>query len=258
VTAQHKLQASLDVLAERVPHRARVTELVAGSAGLVEIPFHGIWAVACSGLPRAGRLELFGRRVKEPSDVAGLWSCVWLQVSSAAVFRSEAAAHVLVDRARLMFADVDALGSWQQEEALDGLADVVFWGRDGEEVAARCCAPRIVTSDGAVFGWTDLPFEQAIEKGKAVATLRSPERKFALDFRPHSHAYQLMSQVRRTETESGQVEIDGAELCGFATTWGDGAFEVFRDLDRDGALVRVRIQMETAERIEIMRKLNGG
>jgi hypothetical protein len=252
----HGLEASLEVLAARVPHRTRVTELVDGPAALAEIPFHGMWAVACSGLPRDRPLEISGRRVRAPSPVAGRWSCVWLQVSPAPVFRSEPAVTVLVDRARLMFADADALGAWQQEQALDGLADVVFWGRDAEEVAAQLGSPRMVTADGPIFGWTDLPGMEAIEKAEAVVALRTPQRKFALDFRPHSHAYQLMAQVRATETESGQVEVGGAELCGFATSWGDGAFEVVRDLDRDGGLVRVRIQMETPERTELLRKLN--
>jgi hypothetical protein len=194
--------------------------------------------------------------VPEGHPEAGRWSCVWLELSSSPVERSESAGHVLVDRARLMFADVDALGDWEQEEALDGLADVVFWGRDELVIAKRCGAPLLAVPEGQIYGWIGLPFEEALAKANAVAALRSPERKFALDFRPHSHAYQLLAQVRATETGSGQVNVGGAELCGFATSWGDGAFEVFRDLDASGALVRVRVQMETPERVELMRQLS--
>lgn len=42
---------------------------------------------------------------------------------------------VSVDYARLLVADVDALGSWKHDECLSGLADFVFWGADAEQAA---------------------------------------------------------------------------------------------------------------------------
>jgi hypothetical protein len=45
-----------------------------------------------------------------------------------------------VDHTRFAFADSDALGHWEHDDSLDGLADVVFWGED--EVAAEFGARR--------------------------------------------------------------------------------------------------------------------
>jgi len=44
-------------------------------------------------------------------------------------------------------------------------------------------------------------------------------------------------------TESSVVNVGGARLCNFMTTWGDGIFDVFRDLSADGRLLRIRIEM---------------
>ena len=39
------------------------------------------------------------------------------------------------------------------------------------------------------------------------------------------------------------TEIDGMTVCNFTTTWGDGMFEVHRDLNEAGELVQVRIEL---------------
>lgn len=43
---------------------------------------------------------------------------------------------------------------------------------------------------------------------------------------------------------SGAVRIGDAELLGFMTTWGDGAFDVQFDEDDDGRAVAIRIVFE--------------
>ena len=43
--------------------------------------------------------------------------------------------------------------------------------------------------------------------------------------------------------------------CRFDTTWGDGTFEVFRDLDARGDLARIRVELGTGARVGLMRKL---
>ena len=78
----------------------------------------------------------------------------------------------------------------------------------------------------------------------AVQRLRNEgEYKFALDFRPHSHHYHVMERVRGSATESGTIETGGAILCGFMTSWGDGIFPVEPDLDAEGRLVRLRVEL---------------
>ena len=75
---------------------------------------------------------------------------------------------VSVDEARLMFADADALG-WRHEDALDGKADYVFWGRDAEAAATLHGAPKLSPDE---FGWVDLPVDEAVERGLAVEESR--------------------------------------------------------------------------------------
>jgi hypothetical protein len=46
-----------------------------------------------------------------------------------------------------MFADVEALGHWRHNKALDGMADCVFWGRDDAQTLG---APRL-DDGGAIY-----------------------------------------------------------------------------------------------------------
>ena len=38
------------------------------------------------------------------------------------------------------------------------------------------------------------------------------------------------------------TEVEGVKVCNFMTTWGDGVFEVHRDLGNSGELVQIRIE----------------
>ena len=78
--------------------------------------------------------------------------------------------------------------------------------------------------------------------------------KFATDFRPHSHHFLAMKQVRTTPTESGTVEVGGARVCIFMTSWGDGFFPVYRDVDARGRLVRVCIDLGNDEIVQRQRQ----
>jgi hypothetical protein len=51
------------------------------------------------------------------------------------------------------------------------------------------------------------------------------------------------------------VKLGEAVTCGFATTWGDGLFEIHRDLDDRTRLLRVRIELGTDQRIALMASL---
>ncbi len=240
VVKKNALDARLEVLAERVSHRARVDATLAlAPAGIVQ--FHGIWATTASGLPTDRALGVLGERVGGRSEWAECWRAVWVEVTGSVVARSERAGDVMVDRARLAFADADALGAWRHEEPIDGRADFVFWGRDAAAAARAASAPSL--GDGE-FGWRDLPVEEAAERGTGVEELRRERSlRIATDFRPHSHQFYVLDQIRSTPSESGTLEVGGAVLCGFTTTWGDGCFPVFRDLDSSGALARLRVEL---------------
>ena len=57
----------------------------------------------------------------------------------------------------LAFGDADAIGSWLHEDPIDGLADVVFWGRSEAEAASVHDAPLLdIPGESGVYGWTDL------------------------------------------------------------------------------------------------------
>lgn len=102
---------------------------------------------------------------------------------------------VAVDYARLLIADVDALGVWQHEESLDGMADYVFWGRDAEQAASAVNAPRLESGE---FGWMDVPEDFAQEKGIAVEDYRDQHAlRLAGDYRAHSHHWRVMTPTRK-------------------------------------------------------------
>lgn len=249
---KHGLEAKLVRLPERVTHRRRVDLIREVYPAGGEVQFQGIWAVAVSDIPTDRPLQVIGERM--PGErYATRWRHVSLVCRRGSVARSEKVGMVMVDEARLMFADVDALGAWRHDEALDGLADFIFWGQDAAKAARRVKAPQLGDEVGE-FGWTDLPAEEATRRARRVDAL-CQEKGWVMgrDFRPHSHHHEVMQQVRVSPTASGMVEVGGAVLCGFMTSWGDGIYHVFRDLDADGRLVRVRIDLgsdETVKRME--------
>jgi hypothetical protein len=65
----------------------------------------------------------------------------------------------------------------------------------------------------------------------------------ALDFRPHSHHWQVMRQVRASENETGTIDLGDARILFAMTSWGDGVFPAYADYDQDGSLVAVRVQL---------------
>jgi hypothetical protein len=240
---ENKLDARLEVATQRIPHRQRVDLAIAQGRGAGEIQFHGVLAVAIGGVPRLQRLPVLGVRCAQPN--ADRWRHVIVQCrKDEMIANSQKVGLVAVDYARILIADVDVLGSWKHEESLDGLADYVFWGRDAERVATAVNAPRVTREE---FGWVNVPLQIAEKNGIAVQEYRDKNAlKIAGDYRPHSHHWQVMKPVREnSSTESGTTEVDGMTVCNFMTTWGDGLFEVYRELDQKGELVQIRVEMET-------------
>jgi hypothetical protein len=100
-----------------------------------------------------------------------------------------------------------------------------------------------------------LPPNAAIECLGEV-TVPSGTLMFATDFRPHSHHYYAMRQVRSTPTESGMIDVGGARMCVFMTSWGDGIYPVVCDLDENGLLLRVRLELGNLSRQESVEYIN--
>lgn len=229
----------------RMPHGERVRQLLRQHPDGVEVPFAGPSAVAVDGFPTGRPFEVFGTRMPADSPDAGRWRSVWLEVEPGRPVRqSVQVGHVLVDAARLMFCDAEALGAWNHDEPSDGLFDVVFWGRDAERVAASMDAPLQQASGDRTYGWVDIEEDGARNVWRQLSKLRDGgEAKFAFDVRPHSDHYRLLAAARNTPTESAGLDVGDGRVVGFFTSWGDGAFPVFRDLDDAGSLVRVRVEL---------------
>jgi hypothetical protein len=243
IVRRDSLDARFEVVSPRIPHRERVDLALKYGAGAGEIQFHGIWAAVVGGAPIRKSLPVFGERMPPPEQ--NTWKRVLVQCSNqSSIARSEKVGNVDVDYARLLIADFDVLGGWHHEDSLDGLADFVFWGRDAEKVAHSLDVQPIAPNE---FGWINLPEILALEREVAVEEYKQDNSlKFATDYRPHSHHWQVMREARNTPTESGMTEVNGVKVCNFMTTWGDGIFEVHRDLSNSGELVQIRIEFDVA------------
>lgn len=240
IVREHRLDARFEVVSPRFSHRTRIDQALAYGRGAGEIEFHGVWAAAVCGVPVGPPLPVLGERMPPPDQ--SQWKRVLVRCNSQPVAHSEKVGHVGVDYARLLIADFDVLGAWRHEDSLDGLADFVFWGRDADQAAHFFLAPSLSLTE---FGWTNMPVEEAREKGMAVQEHKqSKNLGMATDFRPHSHHWQVMRETRSSRTESGTTDVDGVRVCNFMTTWGDGVFEVHRDLSSSAELVQLRIELE--------------
>jgi len=194
--------------------------------------------VKVSGVPRDRRLPVIGERCD------GGWAWVGVVCSDAEVARSEPVGEIVVDFARLMFCDESNDQKWVHEDSIDGLADFVFWGRDAEELAAAIGAPGL---DDGEYGWRDLSVEEAARRGAAAEELAQRNGwKLATDYRPHSHHWRALEDVRASELEAGTIAVDDLLVCVFMTSWGDGVWPVLVDRSADGEVVRVRVQFVNA------------
>jgi hypothetical protein len=238
----------------RMPHRTRVARLLDDSPDGAEVLYGGPWAVAVRGLPADRPLRVRGVRMPEGSPDRGRWHSIWVEVDERPPARTEDVGYVGVDEARLAFADPDALTAWRTGDPVDGLADLAFWGRDAHILFERTGAGAL---DGDTYGWTGLPVRDAVQRARDLCRAKESEGlRFALDLRPHDDHHRLLSLAKAAPTESASVEIGGYVVCGFFTSWGDGAFPVRRDLTADGTLCRLRVEVGAPEIVERQRKLD--
>ena len=109
---------------------------------------------------------------------------------------------------------------------------------DDNEVAAEFGAGGTGTSgEEDVFGWLNLPIREAQARAVALDDRRqaAPKRMFNYDFRPHSHHWQVMADVRASEGEVATIEVGGARIFFAMTSVGDGFFPIHVERDATGA-----------------------
>jgi hypothetical protein len=200
-------------------------------------------ALVTTAVPRDRPLPVVGKRVGK-GRFADCWDHVVVKLGDGEVTHSKKLGEAGVDFARLVCMDHGALDHWQHEDSLDGLADFVFWGRDAELLAKAMNAPS--TREG--FGWTNLSVEEAEAKAMDADRKKSANRwLLATDLRPHSHHFHALAAARKSKQGAGTIEVGGTRVCLFFTSWGDGVFPIYLDLDVSDQPVQLRVQLNTAD-----------
>jgi hypothetical protein len=196
-------------------------------------------ALVTAEVPADRELAVVGTRVGK-GRFADCWDHIAVRLADGEVTHSRKLGEAGVDFARLVCMDHGALDHWQHEDSLDGLADFVFWGRDAPALAKAMRAP--ANKEG--HGWTNLTVADAEAKAMKAADLKSENHwLLAADLRPHSHHFQALAQARKSKLGAGTIEVGGAQVCLFFTSWGDGVFPVFLDLDHDDKPLQLRVQL---------------
>ncbi len=200
-------------------------------------------ALIITEVPADRALPVVGARLGK-GRFADCWDHVSVVIGEGDIARSRKLGEAGVDFARLVCMDHATLDRWVHDESLDGKADFVFWGRDAGALARAMRAP--TNAEG--HGWVDLAVADAEAKADAAARLKAENHwLLASDLRRHSHHYQVLAAARASGTGSGTLEIAGARLCLFFTSWGDGVFPVYLDADAAGQPVRIRIQLAASD-----------
>ena len=200
----------------------------------------------CAQVPSDRPLPVIGTRVGG-GRFAASWDHIAIQLGDAPqpVARSRKLGKAASDFARLICMDRAAIDHWQHEDSLDQLADFVFTGRDEAALAKALDARRLAGGTG--HGWHDLPIADAEQLADRVAALKA-EHKWLVttELRPHSHHATILDAARASPAGAGVLDVGGARVLLFFTSWGEGVFPVFLDLDASDHPVQVRIQLATA------------
>ncbi|MFJ4779523.1 hypothetical protein [Streptomyces sp. NPDC088762] len=241
-----RLHARLEALPIREPHahRARRTAEEGGGSFLI----FGVPVIAVGGIPRNRHLPVLATQVDHSNGIGTRWSEISIRTSDGQVHSSLSLGDIGVDWARILFGDTDALNTWQHDEPVDGMADVAFWGAAADEAATTFAAPELgEPGEDGIHGWTGLPLPKAIDKARTLSRWKDETgRRMAVDFRPHSHHWQIMRDVRASPHGAGTIDLGPARLLCAMTTWGDGYFPVTADYDASGNLLAVRVQFSDA------------
>ena len=205
-----------------------------------------------ASVPADRELTVVGARVGR-GRFADCWDHVAVQLADGEVHASKKLGEAGVDFARLVCVDHASLDQWQHDDSLDGLADVMFWGRDEAALAKAMRAPR--TREG--YGWSNLTVEDAEAKLLEAERIKAENNwLLATDFRPHSHHFHALAAARANANGAGEIDLGASKMLLFFTSWGDGVYPIYLDLDGEDHPVRVRIQLATEESNAAMRAVN--
>lgn len=209
------------------------------SGQLPEVP-----DVRIAGLPVDGPLRVVGQRIAH-GDFAGEWDSFRVLVTDAAPVSSELVGEVIVDFARVFFADSSIEQHWKHDESIDGRADFLFWGRDAEALAKAVGAPVV---EASMYGWVDRPVDEVVALGTRAEELKASSGfKLATDYRPHSHHFQALALARASAVQAASLDVGSLRVCLAFTGCGDGVFPVFAERDGAGQLCGVRVQLFVPE-----------
>lgn len=209
-------------------------------------------SLVIADVPGDRPLAVIGTRVGS-GRFADCWDHVAVKIADGEVASSKKLGEAGVDFARLVAMDHGALDHWRHEDSLDGLADFVFWGRDAAQLAKAIGAP--ANKEG--HGWTDLAVADAEARADKAERIKAQKHLLlATDLRPHSHHFQALAAARKSPQGAGTIDVAGAKVCLFFTSWGDGVFPIYLDFDHDDRPVQVRVQLNTAASNEAMRAVN--
>jgi len=202
----------------------------------------------CAPVPSDRALAVVGTRVGA-GRFAACWDHVAIELAGPDrhdVAHARKLGEAACDFARLICMDRAAIDHWQHEDSLDQLADFVFSGRDEAQLAKALGAKRLPHGGG--HGFTDLPLAEAEAKADRAAELKA-EHKWLLvtELRPHSHHFDALAAARASPSGAGVLEIGGARVLLFFTSWGNGVYPVYLDVDQDARPVRIRIQLAPVE-----------
>jgi hypothetical protein len=164
--AKHGYDATLTKLRARITHRQRIADALEHGKGAGQVFFQGIEGFTFAGVPADTEMLVTGECMggKDRAHSAR-WRWVNLEVRPGAKAASEAVVgRVLVDRARLMFADIDALRDWVRDPAAAETA--------GTAVVRRACNE---------FGIRPLEFARSALRAGRVAALDLPAEAARLE-----------------------------------------------------------------------------
>ncbi|HPH68590.1 MAG TPA: hypothetical protein PLF40_22690 [Kofleriaceae bacterium] len=188
-------------------------------------------------------LQIHGEAASPGGGAAPTWQRMRFVVDDAsnAIAVSRKIGDVAVDLAQLAALDAAALATWQHDTSHDGLADVVFWGKDATGLAALLAAPS--HRDG--FGWCDLPIDEAEQRADKIARKKHDHHwQVAFEIRPHSDYFRLAEAARASHSRTGNALLhDGSRGIGWlGLALPTGAFPVFVDEDAAGRLLQIRVE----------------
>lgn len=251
---EHGFDARAVALPSPVPHAERARRaLEARSAGAGGVVYDGLWGAVVAA-PHEGPFDVVGVPMPKGEFEGRFRSIDVLVQPGVEPASSHLAGRVMVDHGQFLCVDLDVLEhDFRARIPLDGLADYVFWGADAEALAVEHGASRL---DDGCFGWRDVADEDVgAFAGPLQAAIDERALRVAVDYRPHCHAEAINRQVRARRSRAGEIELAGQPVCGFDNRWGDGLFTVVRDLDAEGRLVRIRIDVGDDKSQRIMRRV---